>query len=77
MPARAGARSGRSSLFCLSHQDEEMDVDAPGYPGFVSEVDGVHGNGPGLINSLSVQRINRLTLKCILFNLRVSACVNV
>ena len=72
-----GACSGRPSLFCLSRKDEEMVVEITGYPGFISKGDGAYGNEPGLINSLSVQRINRLTLKCILFNLRVLAYVNI
>ena len=63
MSVGAGTRSGRSSLFCLSRQDERMDVNGPGNPGFISQGHGAFGNGSGSFHGLLFQGIKSFDFK--------------
>ena len=54
LPDRVGTHSGRGSIFCLSRQDERVDVSYTGNPGQVSQNHGVIGNGSGPVASLFV-----------------------
>jgi hypothetical protein len=63
MSVGTGTHCGRSSLFCLSRQDERMDVNGSGNPGFISQGHGIFGNGFGPFNGLLFQGIKSFDFK--------------
>ena len=57
MSAGPRTHSGRSTLFSLSCQDEDMDVDGPGNTGSIPQDLRISGNGCRPVDNLFVQGI--------------------